>query len=530
MRIKVAIILVFLCFHFGATAQDDDPLNTTFFITREARHSIPDPVKLHVIPTDEKPRSQKNEIVYRSKLLYYDVENEVEKVPAVRMKSPRSEELHRFFVKGGLGNYSNTSLAIRYNTIHFRGRSTVKNSQGNDHYAGLFFQKEWKDHTLKSRVFFDQQSNHYYGYNQDTLKLEKKDIKHRFLTVGSNFAFDNQNQENASISYQCKPGFYFLSDNLNSSELGISFSGFVQQDFEGNPIKVELDFHYFNYDTTKNVLSRNVFQIRSRYMIKQTGYDLDIGFRIASESENNKNYFHFYPDIEIRSKLMEKMLIAFAGISGNLNINSFSSLSKENPYISGNIYLRNTNNPLELYAGVKGNLNTRINYMFRMAHKNFKYLQFFVNDSLDAKKFIALYDSSNSTLFEMDAELSLEASRNLKLFLALNYCNYNISQEKHPWHLPDASFKAGLQYNIQKKIFVSADLFLLGSRKAIIYQNNSIATLDPVFDLNTSFEYRFSHSASLFFNFNNIFGNKYSFWNFYELRGFHVLGGLILKF
>ena len=92
---------------------------------------------------------------------------------------------------------------------------------------------------------------------------------------------------------------------------------------------------------------------------------------------------------------------------------------------------------------------------------------------------------------------------------------------------------------IQNKIYVSADVFVIGERYAKTYDFTQLVDgkrpvvakkLNMVVDANIGVEYRYNKAFSLFLNFNNIANQKYYRWNNYQMQGFNFMGGLTYSF
>jgi hypothetical protein len=77
------------------------------------------------------------------------------------------------------------------------------------------------------------------------------------------------------------------------------------------------------------------------------------------------------------------------------------------------------------------------------------------------------------------------------------------------------------------KIRLRAALHGFGQREVL--ENGSAKTLNAILDINTGIDYRFSKTFTAFFNFRNLLGTQYQYWNQYPVRGFHVTGGLKLN-
>ena len=505
---------------------------------------INDAAKMEIIAINEKMEIKEPTIKYQGNpVLFATPIGEGEKIPAISLKSSRKEKLGRVYVKTGFGNYNNLLFRAHYNSVrnkdylftadvkHHSGLSSIEKSNASEQFVKLSGKRIFRDKSLGADLYFSNSAVSFYGFTPDSVEMDtinKEDIKQNFMDFGLNLNFSNDlTKKDDIIKYWLEAGVNHIQDYYKTQELGVNFMGMIEQKFMDNPMRFKFDYQFLNYgQNDKN--TRNILNFRASYIFQKELWQSEIGFNIASEGDTVDNYFHFYPILHAEGQIVPKFLSGFAGITGNLNVNSFRSVSQVNPFIQEGFVLKNTNNKFEIYAGLKGSFNEKFGYMAKYTYHNFENLLLFVNDSNEnVNRFVAVYDSSNTILSHIQAEISYTPLNNLSFFLNGNFYSYEMAQENYAWHIPDLDITFTTQYELQDKIIADLDVFYVGKRyaKNWINPNNSIE-LDPIIDLNLGITYKFSNTYAAFFQFNNILGNKYSLWNNYQLRGFHVMGGL----
>ena len=155
--------------------------------------------------------------------------------------------------------------------------------------------------------------------------------------------------------------------------------------------------------------------------------------------------------------------------------------------------------------------------------------------------FKVLYD--NIDRLKLNAEVFHASSDKVDLTASVNYYNYKLDEQEEAWNLPkwDANFNIG--YKVNEQLSLSADIFLMGERKALIIeypgdprQDISLApiyksnNLDTAFDLNVKGNYQITNQFSVFAQLNNFGFQKYQRWFGYPVQSFNMLAGISYSF
>jgi len=549
-QILLAILLVVSHVLAAQTNEGNKKIyNDTLNIVGKYQPKITDAAKLDVVPAGEKMEVTKPTITYtaKSKLLQVETTNNI-KLPSLSIiKSPRKDFDH-FYIKAGFGNYMNLLIDANYNStllsdralsvrlMSHSGNSTIKYSNAAVQLADISARKDFSTKALTAKLVVDNSSYHYFGFRLadsiNTDSIDPKSIRQNYLFTGINFGFNNELEKREKIHYWGKLGISNLYDYYKKNEFSVNFYGKLEQYFNGNPIRFETQVDHFIYSSPLHLNNhRTLFDIKASYIFLRDNWKAELGFDAPTESDTNVTKTHFYPNILLEASLAGSYFNVFGGLRGNLTLNSYYSVVQENPYVINELELRNTNNKFELFGGFKGSAGSKFRYFAQFSYHNLENVLLFVNelnaDSSYNQRFTAIYDSSNTTLMRIKIETSISPISNLFIFVGFNYDIYDQNPpEAYPWHIPILQTKLTARYTLQDKITFNLDYFILGKRYARDPFNLSTPIeLDPINDLNFGINYKFNKTWSIFFQFNNITNQKYSYWNNYQLRGFNFLVG-----
>ena len=156
--------------------------------------------------------------------------------------------------------------------------------------------------------------------------------------------------------------------------------------------------------------------------------------------------------------------------------------------------------------------------------------------------FKVLYDDLK--LFKINLEIIHRSYDKFDLLVSGNYYVYNLNEQAEAWNMPDWDANLSTSYKITEQLSVSADFYLIGTRKALIIEippsdelSNSVITplyksfnLDTAFDLNVRGNYQFTERFSVFAQLNNFGFQKYQRWFGYPVQSFNFLTGVSYAF
>jgi len=284
--------------------------------------------------------------------------------------------------------------------------------------------------------------------------------------------------------------------------------------------------------------------------------NLGVNLVYGLDGERGENNFYFYPAVTASYRLLNEFAIAYAGIEGELQQNSYYDFVEENPYVSPTLTIVPTDKQYDAYLGLRGQLLPNLSYNVKGSYKaeNRKAL-FKLNATNTARNDQKAYNLGNSfELFSIDGitlgddvktfavfgELNIDVNRNFTLGINAEYFSYNTETNNPAWNLPDLKGSVFLDYQIGEQWYAGANLFYVGQRKD--FSTTAIPNTDPVafpatiieldsyIDLNAHLGYRVNDQLSIFVKGANLANNNYQRWANFQVQGLQVLGGATYKF
>ncbi|WP_070138032.1 TonB-dependent receptor [Crocinitomix algicola] len=475
------------------------------------------------------------------------------------------DKLYPGYVKLGIGNYASPLGEFYYNSVrnrrssmgvHVKHNSSFGNikdyapsgfDQSKAHLFGEFFTTR---HKFESDINYLNHGYHYYGI-LDTLDLISNDsLKNRVQSIGGNFKFSNyERKDSAKLLYTVKTGYDYFhefdpkDENRNAKNTSFNIGTELEYKLKQNVYNAAFNIKYNKYkfgDENPNLPvgfwhndNNTIVQLKpviSSYGDKwKVVYGADINFDFGSDE-----VFKIIPVVEGKYSLFNNMFIPYAGIGGGVQQNTFKSLNRINEFIASEQNLKNTKE-FKFYAGIKGTLSKKLSFNIAVHSTNFSDMALFVNDTIwsNLYEFNIVYDRVNA--LGIDGSISYQAAEKLKIDAIVAYNRYTATDELYAWNMPALDMKLRGAYNLFDKIYVKADLTLLGGRKSpegLFTTNDDDEDFDLGFvaDANLSAEYRYNNRISGFIQFNNLAAQKYYRWNRYRVQGFQVLGGVTFAF
>ncbi len=539
LTLQFLLLASLLSTSFLGKAQDDEEsFKEEIEIVKPYKPKITDAVKLPVQAGQERLEIEQPTLEYDTFSKPFEMPPDDEKLPAVSLGSQKLDPLKRSYIKLGAGNYANVAGEAHYNSLrnedqlltgyfkHRSGKGPVDQSQFGKQTFKTKAAQYYDATTLAGNVHFNNELFRYYGFDHDNDQAEEDSIKQRYTRYGIEANFNNDRADTSKLNYGANVGFDGLSSFQGTEEINVSVGGRLKEYFQGNAVEIKSQYDYYQYNY-KEDFERHVFKLQPHYILNHEMGQAKIGFNIANEQDSTGE-FHFYPDIEAEIPLIEDKLIAFGGIKGDLKVNSYQSLTKENRYLHPRTNIRNTNHKLNISAGIKGRFKDQTAYQLGIHYQNVENFYYFVNNPEDPKTFKIQYDSAVTAIVKIHGELDYQVHDNFKVALAANYRQFTLASSQEPWHRPNFDFKTSAFYKIGDKVRFHTNIMGYSQRKALDDMGEA-KNLDGIIDLNFGIDYSFSNAFTAYFNFNNILAQEYEYWNKYPRQGFHVMGGVKLN-
>jgi hypothetical protein len=407
---------------------------------------------------------------------------------------------------------SNGSLPFQnYSKLHLEG-------------IGIFSTTDNKNEWNASAAF-DKNTQYLYGFQPDTLKFSKEDLRQNFTDFQAKVGLRNKTENTFGINYNPSAGFDLFGDNHNGKENTFMFDVPVTKsitrilDFN---MGLSGSFSNFKSDTTN--IKNTIFYVSPALVFKTPNAKLVAGL---TPSWSN-NSFLLLPDFTADIKLNEEKFILQAGFIGYYNKTTYETLSNFNPFISQPTQLLNSL-VKEFYGGFKGSAGDHFTYNARLSFLKITNQPLFVNDTITGRTFETVYEPTLNDL-RAHGEIGYTSDEQFSVLAGVTFNKYSSLSVNHAaYGLLPMELNGSFRYQAIKDLLLKADVYFWDGTN---YRGKDMQTykLDPAFDLNVGAEFSFLPQWKAWMQFNNLFNNKYQRWNQYPVLGFNMLLGVVYSF
>ena len=347
--------------------------------------------------------------------------------------------------------------------------------------------------------------------------------------------------------------FRRFGDNQNSGENRFVAKTGFDVPIQGETINTEFYIDYIggsfdrDFNNTGEIRYGNVtFGLSPSYQLKQDDLTVDLGVSLVflNDTEFSDNKFFIYPNFEASYRLVDEILIAYGGIKGELQQNSYYDFATENPFVSPTLTIVPTDQRYNGFIGLKGKLSNNVSYNIKgnyYAEENKPLFKandaqtFATEDYQFGNSFGVVYDDVKT--FSVAGELNINVNRNFTLGFKGEYFNYNTNNQADAWNLPDVTGSIFMDVQISEKWFAGASAFYVGERKdqqslvgVLVTPDPTPITLDSYFDANTHLGYKINDQLSVFAKVNNILNQDYQRYLNFPVQGIQAIAGATYQF
>lgn len=487
------------------------------------------------------------------------------------VKREPKERLYENYISAGFGNYTSPLFEAyihsgdgKYNDYglfinHYSSQGGIKDILLDDSFSDTRIDGHYKqfdrDFNWKINGGIQVQKYNYYGLPSEISfentffdNLNEKQI-YTSAYIGGKIEMEDSFFQGASgeiISF---------SDDYGSNEIRL----LIQPKFEF-PISTELinaglkidlvsgkfDQSYINTDEIKYSFLNLGFS--PNFEVLRDDFSLNLGAKLyySNDLERKINNFYAYPNVTASLKVVDDIFILIAGITGDLEQNTYRDLADENPYISPTLNIEQTDKQYRAFGGAKGKLASNVSYNFNVSHTSEMNKALFVQNQIQTDGSVAIlnpYQAGNSFKVVYDAvktlgffgEITIDASNEFNFGGSINYASYNTSTQLEAWNLPDIKATLSADYT-NNQWFAGSKLFYNGKTKDFVIPYEMAATEgdiienDSYIDLNINGGYIFSDRLTAFAKINNALSQKYVRFVNYKVQTLQILAGITYKF
>lgn len=479
---------------------------------------------------------------------------EVAPIKAAKMSGMPQEQLYRFFMKTGFGNYTTPYFEVFYNSlrsrqhsygIHYKHLSSLGNikdyayqgysENGVDANASLF----GDEHIYDFRGSYGRDVVHYYG-RPDTLvndTLSRDSIRQRFHTAGFSASLRSNYRGSSRLNHAFGLSYQMINDLYPTTEHGARLSGSLNKEvewFKFSPSQVlgmNLSGAFFHATAGEDTVSwpaqSALVTVNPFISTRVKEMDLKAGFTAAYESDNNGK-LRIFPDILLKISLKEQQFLITGGLDGGIEHISFRTLATENPFVVSNPQLLNQVTAIRAFGGINTAIGKRVNLNVMVSSESVKNMPMFTADTTlpFRNRFAVVYD--DGTILTLKAELGVKVAEKLMVTGLVKFQDYNMITTGYAWHKPALTTGLDARYNLQDKIIAYVSMQYLSGIRVQEFENGveKTETLKDIFDISIGAEYRYSKLLSGFMRLNNLSASKYYRWQYYPAQRFNAMLGI----
>ena len=565
IRLSSYILILLLSFQV-AFAQEDDNIGTEVInVVKPYTPTISDAFKIKETPeVNEDIDLERKDVNYTifSVPVASTFTPSKGKAAAVEKQAPK--KLYNNYALLAVGNYLNV-LAEFYATIpmnraenftiglnHHSTQGEIKDVQLDDKFydtdLNLIYSKRERELSYQIEGVFKHQQYNWYGTSYDLTDLQRTNIdaSHTYFTGGleGNIEIDRSLFKGGKIKYRRFWDTYDASENrvVIAPEFEFEVADYLIN------LNTTVDYVGGEFSALDPGLKYSFLNIgihpSYNYLQDDLAVNLGVEALLSLDSEHSNTEFFVYPKITASYNLVDDVVIAFGGLEGGLQQNSYEQFVQENKYVAPLLAVAPTHNQFDVYLGFKGKLSSKFNYSIKGGYLNEQNKAMFtmnpvndvdlVTENFDkANTFSVIYDDVNTLQFS--GKVSAQVSKNYSLGVSVTYSNYNTDKIESVLNLPELTASVFGDFKFTDKIYGGVNLFYVGERIDELQSTTVLVTPEPItldgyFDANAHVGYHITNRFTAFLKANNIGSQDYQKWQTYPLQTLQVLAGLTYKF
>ncbi|MCB0768696.1 MAG: hypothetical protein KDB95_15920, partial [Flavobacteriales bacterium] len=163
-------------------------------------------------------------------------------------------------------------------------------------------------------------------------------------------------------------------------------------------------------------------------------YEVRIGAGIFLDALG-KSTFHFFPQAYLSYSLFNDILVPYAGVDGERRRNSFRSLTRENPWLTGAPALANTSLMYDVYGGLRGSLSSKLEFDVRVSKQRQKGMPLYVrvDNAPFGDQMAVVYDRVD--ILDVSGSLHYHVLNELDITGRLDLLTYETQDQPEAWNL-----------------------------------------------------------------------------------------------
>lgn len=562
---------------FAQVTKPKDTLKTeTINVTKSFKPTVSDAFKLN-----ENPSLQEDPTLVKEKIQY-----EIQSVPVAStftpakgkaqvLDKPKKEVIYDSFLSVGYGNFSSPLFesflkfkAERDDYFSIYGfynssKNGISNSLIDDEFSKTNFQAAYhhldRYYDWQAKATFENKKIIWYGLPElltySPIFLENLNPEQKYQSFG----LDGKIDFKEFFLDEVKTGISYFKDDFSSSEFQLFASTEFSFPISTEKIHVEADVDLLKGKFDKEYFSATdleysflKFGLKPSFEVLRENFQLNLGVNLtySFDLEHRESKLYSYPNVYTSLKLMDDLLITFAGVTGELRTNTYKNIVAKNPFVSPNLIIEETNQTYNAVFGFKGVLSDNLNYLIKTSYGKEKDKPMFLLNPSKTDGIIPVnfsYEAGNSfgltyddvTTFEVEAELNINLTDEFSLNGNVVFSNFENENLFEVYNLP--KFKTTLKADYQtNKWFANTSIYFVGETKDMgIPYGMLITNYVPSFyitknkayvDVDFNVGYHFSNRLTAFAKVNNLLNGDHQPFVHYKVQGLQAIAGITYKF
>jgi hypothetical protein len=544
-KFKVWLLFFVFCFLSGSSfAQNDSTKKAVIDITSSYKPVLRNAVKINFSATNLNADTSKLPLLYNipSQNLFYTYQP----IPLKPLALDHDSILdlgNRNYVKLGYGNYSTPylkaglsfgdakKLLVNVYGDYISSQGDIKNqnyTEANEKATISYFMP---NNEIYGAISAYQHTYYLYGYDHSIYNYSASDVRQPFQNYSAKVGFRNTDINNWGINYN--PNIqvsYFTNQNKLTEQTLIADVPFEKALNDKFAFKFAFNADVTSYSTvnvipTNITFDNNIYQVAPEVVYTGSLFTLHVGLTPGWNNGETNVLPNIYGELPIK----DKMFTVQAGFVGKYDKNTYQNLSAINPYLEAFTTEQNTKE-VELYGGVKANLDKHFIVSAKAGIVTFDNLPFFINDTASDGKSFLISNESNVQDMRIHGEVSYISEEKLTITAGFTQNNYaGFQDNKKAWGTLPFELNGSLRWQAFKTLLLKSDLMAF-TGGPYLTKGNVTKSLSGGADLSAGAELSLAKHISLWIDINNILNDKYQRWNGYEVYGINVVGGLLVKF
>ena len=549
-KVQWFMIWILVCgFAIASLAQTNTTADQIYNVPSEFQPTIKDALKFSDVPEIKDSVKRMDNLKYGIASAPIIQKYEVQKIEPAKLQNEPLSKLYHSLLKVGyspvynmpMGEFSYGSTRSRDVSFgaylkHLSSSTHLANlgyGGFSDNVAKIYGKKFYRKHTLFSDFNYERNVIHYYGYDANNIKVSDDFTKQRYQLFEPKIRLLSHYTDSTHFNHDVQLSYYNLQNLNHETENNIKLNANGSTFLNKEKLNINFLTDYYNHKQNHDTINDLIVTLNPSMEANGKQWHVDFGVKATMDNFSNKNKFYFYLPLNFYYDVYDGYIIPYAGTGGGLTKNSFRSLSRENAFVDTTLNYKNTNNQFSVFGGLRGKLSSNTTYDSKVDFSQYDNLHFFVrnfnsNNTLN-NRFNVIYD--NATILTVSGQLKHQFGEKVNVIAKGNYYSYHTNTLLRAYQKPDFDFTLSGIYNIQSKILLKADVFVMGNQWAYS-QISDNGTIVPKYklingwaDVNLEADYRYTKLMSFFVRFNNIANQGYYRWSNYATQRFNFMLG-----